>query len=90
MLLWWPLWALPGTLILFLTAGRQMCAAGDRTAVGLGIARLQRKLTLLRFLRQCCSPPASVSCVGSLGFVGLMAPHSTLSAAAVVRVSLLC
>ncbi|VTM71840.1 Iron-uptake system permease protein FeuC [Raoultella planticola] len=42
------LWALPGTLILFLTArAADVAQLGDRTAVGLGV-RLQQ-LTLLRF-----------------------------------------
>lgn len=46
---------------------------GDRTAIGLGV-RLQQ-LTLLRFFAPVLLTSASVSCVGSLGFVGLMAPH---------------
>jgi len=76
----WPLltvalcWALPGALILFLTArAADVALLGDRTATGLGI-RLQQ-LTLLRFLAPVLLTSASVSCVGSLGFVGLMAPH---------------
>lgn len=76
----WPLlavafcWALPGALILFLTARAADAALlGDRTAIGLGV-RLQQ-LTLLRFFAPVLLTSASVSCVGSLGFVGLMAPH---------------
>ncbi|MBA7934292.1 iron ABC transporter permease [Klebsiella sp. RHBSTW-00215] len=76
----WPLlvvafcWALPGALILFLTTRAADAALlGDRTAIGLGV-RLQQ-LTLLRFFAPVLLTSASVSCVGSLGFVGLMAPH---------------
>ncbi|HCB1502270.1 TPA: iron ABC transporter permease [Klebsiella michiganensis] len=76
----WPLlvvafcWALPGALILFFTARAADAALlGDRTAIGLGV-RLQQ-LTLLRFFAPVLLTSASVSCVGSLGFVGLMAPH---------------
>ncbi|PLN72032.1 iron ABC transporter permease, partial [Klebsiella quasipneumoniae] len=76
----WPLlavafcWALPGAIILFCTARAADAALlGDRTAIGLGV-RLQQ-LTLLRFFAPELLTSASVSCVGSLGFVGLMAPH---------------
>ncbi|MFM4126683.1 FecCD family ABC transporter permease [Klebsiella quasipneumoniae subsp. similipneumoniae] len=76
----WPLlavafcWALPGAIILFCTARAADAALlGDRTAIGLGV-RLQQ-LTLLRFFAPVLLTSASVSCVGSLGFVGLMAPH---------------
>ncbi len=76
----WPLlavafcWALPGAIILFCTArAADATLLGDRTAIGLGV-RLQQ-LTLLRFFAPVLLTSASVSCVGSLGFVGLMAPH---------------
>ncbi len=51
-----------------------MALLGDRTAIGLGV-RLQQQLTVLRFFAPVLLTSASVSCVGSLGFVGLMAPH---------------
>jgi iron complex transport system permease protein len=82
------LWALPGTLILFLTARAADVALGDRTAVGLGV-RLQQ-LTLLRFFAPVLLTSASVSCVGSLGFVGLMAPHMARFLLRGGQVSLLC
>lgn len=91
----WPLlavafcWALPGTLILFLTAGAADAALlGDRTAIGLGV-RLQQ-LTLLRFFAPVLLTSASVSCVGSLGFVGLMAPHMARFLLRGGQVALLC
>lgn len=74
----WPLlavafcWALPGAIILFCTArAADVALLGDRTAIGLGV-RLQQ-LTVLRFFAPVLLTSASVSCVGSLGFVGLMA-----------------
>lgn len=83
------LWALPGTLILFLTArAADVALHGDRTAVGLGV-RLQQ-LTLLRFFAPVLLTSASVSCVGSLGFVGLMAPHMARFLLRGGQVSLLC
>ncbi|MEH5525441.1 iron ABC transporter permease [Raoultella planticola] len=83
------LWALPGTLILFLTArAADVAQLGDRTAVGLGV-RLQQ-LTLLRFFAPVLLTSASVSCVGSLGFVGLMAPHMARFLLRGGQVSLLC
>ncbi|HGY0251392.1 TPA: FecCD family ABC transporter permease [Klebsiella pneumoniae] len=76
----WPLlavafcWTLPGAIILFCTArAADVALLGDRTAIGLGV-RLQQ-LTVLRFFAPVLLTSASVSCVGSLGFVGLMAPH---------------
>ncbi len=67
-------WALPGAIILFCTArAADVALLGDRTAIGLGV-RLQQ-LTVLRFFAPVLLTSASVSCVGSLGFVGLMAPH---------------
>ncbi|MGN9897262.1 FecCD family ABC transporter permease [Klebsiella pneumoniae] len=61
---------------------------GDRTAVGLGV-RLQQ-LTVLRFFAPVLLTSASVSCVGSLGFVGLMAPHMARFVLRGGQVSLLC
>lgn len=91
----WPLlavafcWALPGALILFLTArAADVALLGDRTALGLGV-RLQQ-LTLLRFFAPVLLTSASVSCVGSLGFVGLMAPHMARFLLRGGQVALLC
>ncbi|HGK4230376.1 TPA: FecCD family ABC transporter permease [Klebsiella pneumoniae] len=61
---------------------------GDRTAIGLGV-RLQQ-LTVLRFFAPVLLTSASVSCVGSLGFVGLMAPHMARFVLRGGQVSLLC
>ena len=67
-------WALPAVLILYLTArAADVALMGNPVANGLGV-RLSR-LTLLRFFAPVLLTAASVSCVGSLGFVGLMAPH---------------
>lgn len=67
-------WALPGALILFLSArASDVALLGDRSATGLGV-RL-RRLSLIRFCAPVLLTAASVSCVGSLGFVGLIAPH---------------
>ena len=76
----WPLlavavaWALPAGVILYLSArAADVAMLGNQVASSLGV-RLAR-LTLLRFLAPVLLTAASVSCVGSLGFVGLMAPH---------------
>ena len=76
----WPLlavavaWALPAVAILYLTArAADVALMGNQVANGLGV-RLSR-LTMLRFIAPVLLTAASVSCVGSLGFVGLMAPH---------------
>ncbi|HDG1700589.1 TPA: iron ABC transporter permease [Kluyvera ascorbata] len=76
----WPLlavamaWALPAVVILYLTArAADVALMGNQVANGLGV-RLSR-LTMLRFIAPVLLTAASVSCVGSLGFVGLMAPH---------------
>lgn len=91
----WPLlavafcWALPGAIILFFTArAADVALLGDRTAIGLGV-RLQQ-LTMLRFFAPVLLTSASVSCVGSLGFVGLMAPHMARFVLRGGQVSLLC
>ncbi len=65
-----------------------MALLGDRTAIGLGV-RLQQ-LTVLRFFAPVLLTSASVSCVGSLGFVGLMAPHMARFVLRGGQVSLLC
>lgn len=76
----WPLlavamaWALPAVVILYLTArAADIALMGNQVANGLGV-RLSR-LTMLRFIAPVLLTAASISCVGSLGFVGLMAPH---------------
>lgn len=82
-------WALPGAIILFFTArAADVALLGDRTAIGLGV-RLQQ-LTMLRFFAPVLLTSASVSCVGSLGFVGLMAPHMARFVLRGGQVSLLC
>ncbi|MEQ0105187.1 iron ABC transporter permease [Klebsiella sp. JN_Kp124] len=87
----WPLLAVAfcWALILFLTARAADAALlGDRAAIGLGV-RLQQ-LTLLRFFAPVLLTSASVSCVGSLGFVGLMAPHMARFLLRGGQVALLC
>lgn len=91
----WPLlavafcWALPGALILFCTArAADVALLGDSTAIGLGVRLPQ--LTLLRFFAPVLLTSASVSCVGSLGFVGLMAPHMARFVLRGGQVALLC
>jgi iron complex transport system permease protein len=76
----WPLllvasgWALPAALILFLTArASDVALLGNQAALGLGV-----RLTLLmrvRFIAPVLLTAACVSCAGSIGFVGLIAPH---------------
>lgn len=76
----WPLvtiafvWTIAGGAILFMTArAGDVATLGDGAATGLGV-RL-RRLAFLRFAAPVVLTAASVSCVGSLGFVGLIAPH---------------
>jgi len=76
----WPLllvallWLVPAAIVLFITArAADVALMGNHTATGLGV-RLPH-LALLRFIAPVFLTAASVSCVGSLGFVGLMAPH---------------
>lgn len=67
-------WALPATLILLLTArAADVALLGKQAATGLGV-RLAR-LELLRIIAPVLLTAATVSCVGSMGFVGLIAPH---------------
>ncbi|WP_416067928.1 FecCD family ABC transporter permease [Rhizobium sp. ZK1] len=66
--------AIIGAAILFLTAGAaDVALLGDQAATGLGV-RL-RHLSILRFVAPVLLTAACVACVGSLGFVGLLAPH---------------
>ena len=75
----WPLllvaacWALPAALILFLTARASDVALLGHQAAGLGVrlAWLMR----IRFIAPVLLTAACVSCAGSIGFVGLIAPH---------------
>jgi ABC-type Fe3+-siderophore transport system, permease component len=76
----WPLlsvalcWALPATLILLLTArAADVALLGNQAATGLGV-RLSH-LAWLQIVAPVLLTAASVSCVGSIGFVGLIAPH---------------
>ena len=76
----WPLllvasgWALPAALILFLTArASDVALLGNEAALGLGV-RLNG-LMRVRFIAPVLLTAACVSCAGSIGFVGLIAPH---------------
>jgi iron complex transport system permease protein len=76
----WPLvavaavWTLAGSVILYATSrASDVALLGHETAAGLGI-RL-KLLAFLRFAGPVLLTAASVSCVGNLGFVGLIAPH---------------
>lgn len=76
----WPLvtvafvWLIVGGALLYLTArAADVALLGNGTAIGLGV-RLQA-VSFLRFAGPVLLTAASVSCVGSLGFVGLVAPH---------------
>ncbi|KQN64528.1 MULTISPECIES: iron ABC transporter permease [unclassified Erwinia] len=91
----WPLlglaagWALPAAAILFFTArAADVALLGDSTASGLGV-RL-RRLAWVRFTAPVLLTAASVSCVGSLGFVGLIAPHIARLLLRGGQVALLC
>lgn len=91
----WPLlgvallWALPAVLLLLLTArAADVALLGNQAATGLGV-RMTR-LTWLRLFAPVLLTSASVSCVGSLGFVGLMAPHMARFLLRGGQVALLC
>ncbi len=67
-------WAVPAVLLLFITArASDVAQLGNTAATGLGV-RLS-SLTLLQFIAPVVLTATSISCVGSIGFVGLMAPH---------------
>lgn len=67
-------WALPACVLLLVTArAADVALLGNHTASGLGVRT--SRLALLRILAPVLLTAASVSCVGSLGFVGLIAPH---------------
>lgn len=68
--------AISGAAILFATARASDAAVlGDPIATGLGISL--HKLAILRFIAPVLLTAVCISCVGSLGFVGLIAPHMT-------------
>ncbi len=76
----WPLmllavcWAIPAVVLLYITArAADVAMLGNTCATGLGVRLSQ--LTLLRFIAPVVLTATSISCVGSIGFVGLMAPH---------------
>lgn len=73
--LWMALpWAVLGAVLLFATArGGNLAELGAATAVGLGI-RLGR-LAALRLAAAVMITAAATAAIGSLGFVGLVAPH---------------
>ncbi|MFT4183117.1 MAG: iron ABC transporter permease [Rhizobium sp.] len=63
-----------GAAMLFLTAAAADAAMlGNPLATALGVPL--RQLSILRFIAPVLLTAACVSCVGSLGFVGLLAPH---------------
>ncbi len=67
-------WAMLGGVMLYASAGASDVALlGKDTAIALGV-RLPL-LAALRFTAPVIMTSACVSCVGSLGFVGLIAPH---------------
>ena len=76
----WPLvsvaagWALPAfALLLFTARAADVALLGNQTATGLGVNT--SRLALLRVAAPVILTAACVSCVGSIGFVGLIAPH---------------
>lgn len=76
----WPMlvmalcWGLPAMALLYTTArAADIALLGTPVATGLGI-RLSR-LTLVRFIAPVILTATCVSCAGSIGFIGLMAPH---------------
>lgn len=78
----WPLFliagsfALPTFVWLLMTArSADIAALGSETAKGLGL-RMSRQ-AFQQLLAPVILTAASVACVGSIGFVGLMAPHMT-------------
>ncbi len=91
----WPLlavalaWAVPATLLLLLTArAADVALLGSQAATGLGVRLTQ--LSWLRLFAPVLLTSASVSCVGSLGFVGLMAPHMARFLMRGGQVALIC
>lgn len=82
-------WALPAMALLLVTArAADVALLGPQAATGLGVRLTQ--LTWLRLFAPVLLTSASVSCVGSLGFVGLMAPHIARFLLRGGQVALLC
>lgn len=80
---------LAGSTLLFLTAAAADGAIfGRAVATGLGINL--RRLTIIRFAAPVLLTAACVSIVGSLGFVGLIAPHLARLSVRANQFSLLC
>lgn len=76
----WPLlsvalcWMAPGIVLLVCTArAANVALLGHQTATGLGVNL--RRQTLMQFVAPVLLTSTVVSCTGSLGFVGLIAPH---------------
>ena len=68
--------AISGAAILFATArASNVAVLGDSLAAGLGISL--HKLAILRLVAPVLLTAVCVSCAGSIGFVGLIAPHMT-------------
>lgn len=72
----WPAlcWAVVGTVLLVVGArGAGTLVLGAPAAAGLGVAL--KRASALYFVGACVLTAAAVAAVGSLGFVGLIAPH---------------
>ena len=67
-------WTVPAfALLLFTARAADVALLGNHTATGLGVRT--SRLALLRVFAPVVLTAACVSCVGSIGFVGLIAPH---------------
>ncbi len=67
-------WMLPATLLLLFTARTaDIALLGHQVATGLGVD--SSRLALLRVAAPIILTAVCVSCVGNIGFVGLIAPH---------------
>ncbi|HCT1663072.1 TPA: iron ABC transporter permease [Enterobacter hormaechei] len=67
-------WTVPAfALLLFTARAADVALLGNHTATGLGVRTSH--LALLRVFAPVVLTAACVSCVGSIGFVGLIAPH---------------
>ncbi|CAK9886137.1 MAG: Iron-uptake system permease protein FeuC [Candidatus Erwinia impunctatus] len=78
----WPLigvtlcWALPAFgLLIFTTHAANAAQAGYQTAISLGVNLV--RLQSMRLMATVLLTATSVSCVGRIGFIGLIAPHMT-------------
>ncbi|MCZ4999598.1 iron chelate uptake ABC transporter family permease subunit, partial [Escherichia coli] len=67
-------WMLPAALLLMFTARTaDIALLGHQVATGLGVN--SSRLALLRVAAPIILTAVCVSCVGNIGFVGLIAPH---------------